>query len=176
MEDRIRNIFITGRPGVGKTTAIMRTVEQLGREARGFYTEEMREGRRRVGFRISDLQANSAVMAHVDFSREISVGKYGVDVEAVDRIGVAALQEAISRGVLAVVDEVGKMELASDDFVRILEEALDAGIPVIGTVHNKQEKHARRLKERLDTDVWRITMDNRDEIPARLARAVSALP
>ncbi len=175
MSEQDRNLFITGRPGVGKTTAIMRTVDEIQFEASGFYTEELREGRKRVGFRIADLAGNSAVMAHVDFSQDFSVGKYGVDVEAVNRVGVAALERAISQGVLAVIDEVGKMELASEDFVEILERLLDADIPVIGTVHQKQEKHARRLKDRPDTEVWNITKQNRDEIPGRLAEAVSRL-
>lgn len=175
MRDRPRNIFITGRPGVGKTTAIVRTLERLSCPARGFYTGEMRQDGRRVGFRITNLRGQSQVMAHVDFPKRVRVGKYGVEVESVDRIGVAALREAIREGVLAVIDEVGKMELASERFVAVLEEVLDADVPVLGTVHRKQEERARSLRERPDTEVREITKANRDEMPARLAEAVARM-
>lgn len=46
------NILLTGRPGIGKTTVIMRLAEHLEeREVVGFYTEEIRDRGRRQGFR-----------------------------------------------------------------------------------------------------------------------------
>ncbi|MEF8788422.1 MAG: nucleoside-triphosphatase, partial [Planctomycetota bacterium] len=145
------NIFITGRPGIGKTTAVMTAIERLALPMHGFYTREMREDGSRVGFEIRDLQGGSATMAHVDFDGPPTVSKYGVDPEAVDRVGVAALRRALDEGTIAVLDEVGKMELASDAFVEILDELLDADIPVLGTVHAKQETHADRIRARDDS-------------------------
>ena len=40
-------ILLTGRPGVGKTTAGQKIVASLGNRAGGFYTREVRSGRRR---------------------------------------------------------------------------------------------------------------------------------
>ena len=44
-------ILLTGPPGVGKTTLIKYLCEQLG-NCSGFYTEEIREGGKRIGFNI----------------------------------------------------------------------------------------------------------------------------
>jgi len=167
-----KNIFITGRPGVGKTTAIMKTLNLLECDACGFYTREIRQQRTRVGFEISDLAGHTAVMAHVDFPKTVSVGKYGVDTGAVDRIGVGALQTALKRRCLAVVDEVGRMELSSERFVKVLMRVLDADIPVLGTIHAKEDAVTRSIRQRGDTDIWQVTLEDRDELPARLAKAL----
>jgi len=170
-----KNIFITGRPGIGKTTAIMKAIERLDLPMHGFYTREMREGGSRVGFEIRDLEGNSATMAHVDIDGPPSVSKYGVDPGAVDRVGVAALRRALDEGTVAVLDEVGKMELASDAFVEVLGELLDAEVPVLGTVHAKQETCADRIRDRDDAEVITLTKDNRDEVPGQVARRLQDL-
>jgi len=165
----IRKIFLTGRPGAGKTTAILNALGMLQCEKHGFYTREIREAGRRVGFEIRDLQGNSAVMAHVDLPGDVGVGKYGVDVEAVDRIGVSALLKALEQGRLAVVDEVGKMELASPRFRRTILDVIRSQIPILGTMHGRRDQYTELIREREDTGVWNVTRKNRDEIPARLA-------
>ncbi len=39
-----KNLLITGRPGVGKTTLVMKAIEVSGLNARGFYIKEIRIG------------------------------------------------------------------------------------------------------------------------------------
>ena len=46
-------LLLTGVPGVGKTTIVSKVAAGLsGRRNRGFVTDEIREGERRVGFEI----------------------------------------------------------------------------------------------------------------------------
>jgi nucleoside-triphosphatase len=72
-------------PGIGKTTVIRRVADELGADGvRGFYTEEIREGGERVGFRLVGFEGTVHVIAHVDFLKRQRVGKYGVDVRALD--------------------------------------------------------------------------------------------
>ena len=47
-----KTLFLTGWPGVGKTTVIKAVVQTLGEGADGFYTEEIRERGKRQGFRL----------------------------------------------------------------------------------------------------------------------------
>ncbi|MFQ6001621.1 MAG: nucleoside-triphosphatase, partial [Anaerolineae bacterium] len=72
-------ILLAGRPGVGKTTVIKQVVEMLGGEAGGFYTEEIRQGGRRLGFKIITLEGEEGVLAHVDIKGAPRVSKYGVN-------------------------------------------------------------------------------------------------
>jgi nucleoside-triphosphatase len=60
MMDYRKNILLTGHPGVGKTTLIHKVLSLMSGEGReesasGFYTEEIREGGSRKGFRIKTL-------------------------------------------------------------------------------------------------------------------------
>jgi hypothetical protein len=66
--------------------------------------------------RIVTVASMGHYMAHIDFNKRFRVGKYGVDVENLERVGVSALRQAAEQCDLVIVDEIGKMELFSADF------------------------------------------------------------
>ena len=122
--------FSTGPPRSGKTTIIQKVAAAFPGRAAGFYTREVRQQGMRVGFEIVTLDGQSAVLSHVDFPGPYRVGKYGVNLENLHRVGLPALEAG--PGVdLVVVDEVGKMECLSPRFIEAMERlwALD-GAPV----------------------------------------------
>jgi nucleoside-triphosphatase len=96
------------------------------------------------------------------------VGKYGVDVEALDRVGVPAIRRAVEMGRLVVVDEMGKMELAAAAFRTAVDEALASAAPVLGTVMAASHPWADRVKAAPGVTLIEITVANRDGLPARL--------
>jgi len=90
-----RVYLLTGRPGTGKTRLIKEAIAGVGNKAGGFYTEEIRSsGGVRLGFRLVTLDGQSAILAHVNIQSRYRVGKYGVDIESLDRVGIPALQRA----------------------------------------------------------------------------------
>jgi nucleoside-triphosphatase len=93
-----QKILLTGHPGCGKTTLIKRVVKQLGLAAGGFYTEEIRRRGQRVGFKIVTLDGEEAVLAHVDFNTKQRVGRYGLDLHALESIGTEAICVAMQHG------------------------------------------------------------------------------
>jgi nucleoside-triphosphatase len=111
--DSPANILVTGRPGIGKTTLIRSVLHALDLEAGGFYTSEILDDGRRVGFSIDGLHGESGVLAHVDHESPFRVGKYGVNAEDLERVGVAAIDAALERSRLIVMDEIGRMERRS---------------------------------------------------------------
>jgi nucleoside-triphosphatase len=114
-----KKVLLTGRPGCGKTTLIKRIVNNLASQAGGFYTEEIRERGARVGFKLITLDGRQAVFAHVDFPAAAGpqrVGKYGLDLAALETVGVEALRAAVRARQLVVVDEIGPMEIRSEIF------------------------------------------------------------
>lgn len=166
-----RTLLLTGRPGVGKTTVIKATAEALGNRAGGFYTEEIRgaDGRRR-GFRLVTLQGEETVMAHVKLrgAGHPRVSRYGVDVQAIDQVGVAALQEAIKRGRIAIVDEIGKMELFCEAFKEAVLRAVSGPTAVVATAMSGSHPWVDALKAEPNVTCWEVTMGNRDELPKRI--------
>lgn len=161
--------LLTGRPGVGKTTIIRRAVEGLGRRAGGFYTAEMRAGGRREGFRLVTLDGQVAVLAHINIASPYRVSKYGVDVAALEEVGVAALRRALAQNALMVVDEIGKMELFSAAFRQAVGEALASGHPLVGTIMLAPHPWADQVKRHPRVEVVAVTEGNREQVMARLA-------
>jgi nucleoside-triphosphatase len=160
--------LLTGRPGVGKTTCLRRVLEGLRRPAGGFVTEEVRVGGARVGFALVTLEGRRATLAHVERRGPSRVGKYGVDVEALDRVGVPAIRRAIEAGGWVVVDEIGKMELASAAFRTAIEEALASRSPVLGVVMAAAHPWADGVKAAPGVTLVEVTAANRECLPARL--------
>lgn len=166
-----RTLLLTGRPGVGKTTVIKKVAQRLGEHAGGFYTAEIRnpEGRR-VGFRLITLSGAEAVMAHVELRGHgrPQVSRYGVDVDAIDRVGVAALRDAMSAGKTVIVDQLGKMELFSDAFKEVVWDAVERDTPVLGTVMRGSQPWVDSLRGEDKVVVWEVTKTNRDTLPDRI--------
>ncbi|RLN19664.1 cancer-related nucleoside-triphosphatase isoform X2 [Panicum miliaceum] len=72
-----RCLLVTGPPGVGKTTLVMRVFETLRAShpnltIRGFYTREVRESGERVGFEVVTLDGRSGPLASSKVSRLIA--------------------------------------------------------------------------------------------------------
>jgi nucleoside-triphosphatase len=172
------NLLVTGPPHSGKTTAVERTVDRLaerGYEAGGLVAPEMREGGDRVGFALRDvLTGEQRVMAHVDRESGPTVGKYRVDVGAVDDLAGGALRRAASDADYVVVDEVAPMELYSDAFVAGVELALDDDQPLLAAVAEGGEMgFVGTVKAREDAELFEVTEETRDELPAELAGRVA---
>ena len=163
-----RAILLTGRPGVGKTTVIRELLDRLPGHAGGFYTEEIREGRGRVGFRIVTLDQQRAILAHVRIRGHPRVGKYGLDLTALERVGVKALRQAVADADYAVVDEIGKMELLSTEFRAAVHEALDSSKPVIATIMSGPHPAADAIRAHPLATLIEVTRDNRDHLMPRI--------
>ncbi|MBO9370478.1 MAG: NTPase [Chloroflexi bacterium] len=174
-------LLLTGRPGIGKTTIVKAVVETLGPRAGGFYTEEIRGPGGRKGFRLITLDGEEALMAHVEFRgpRYPRVGRYGVNVEAIARVGVRALQQAMREGRIVIVDEIGKMELFCGPFKETVLQAISGPYTILATVMAHPHPWANALKALPNVTLWEVTVENRDEMPERVRQwlwAHQALP
>jgi len=163
------NLLVTGKPGVGKTTLVERVLDQLRGSLRlaGFTTTELRRpGEQRLGFRILTVEGKQAELARVGLQSRVRVGRYGVNVEAFERL---ALPELARRDVdLIVIDEIGKMECASGRFRRAAEDALDAQVNTLATLGTGHLPFFQAVRERPDVELLTLTERNRDALVAEL--------
>lgn len=166
-----KNVLITGPPGVGKTTVLIRVARSM-EGADGFYTEEMREEGDRVGFRIVSLKGETGVLSHRNMEGEHRVGKYTVDLDSLEEIGVRSIRRALEGGGPVIIDEIGKMELLSPSFKEWVERALDSPYPVLGTIKAGRDTFCDAIKERGDVTLLEMTRENRDSMYARLLELI----
>jgi len=166
MSAATQHLLLTGVPGVGKTTVIRRVAEGLGSlKPGGFYTEEIRVSGVRKGFQLHSFDQREWLIADIDHPKHYRVGKYGVDVSAIDAAAEALL---IPGAKLYLVDEIGKMESLSASFVEAIRRLLDDNNRMVATIGKKGDGFIDEVKQRSDVILWEITTDNRNEMPQQV--------
>lgn len=161
--EKMTNILITGYPRTGKTTLIMKFLEQTSKKCSGFYTEEIRNNQGiRVGFKVVAISLEEeGILAHVEVRSSYRVGKYFVDITDFEKI---ALPEMKRESDLVIIDEIGKMELFSEPFKNQLLKCLEQG-NVLATITMKGGgKFVWDIKNREDVELVEITTNNRNLI------------
>ncbi len=161
-----RTLILMGRPGIGKTTVVKAVVARLGDRAGGFYTEEILGPGGRQGFRLATLDGLTIVIAHVDFARasRSQVGRYGVDVSAIDRVGAGAIRAAVEHKPIVIIDEIGKMELFSSPFQSAVLKAVGSSKIVLATAMLDDQPWLAALKSLPNVTVWEVTKPNRTRL------------
>ena len=160
-------LFLTGRPGVGKTTAIHRIAVSLaGWRLAGFYTEEICESGQRQGFRAVTFDGFEKVMAYRNIHSPYRVGKYRVDLSVIDQLAEFTL--GLTPQVdCYLVDEIGKMECCSQRFIAAVRRLLTSHCLVVATIALRGGGFIAEVKQRTDVEQWEVTLKNREELPER---------
>lgn len=158
--------FITGRPGIGKTSVLLKAVEGLraeGFKVGGMISREVRLSGSRIGFEILDIASGrKGWLAHVRQPVGPKIGKYRVNLDDLNSVGVRAILDALENADVIAVDEIGPMELYSKEFVDAVERALESAKPLIGTVHFRvRHPLVNHLKNREDSEILEVTLQNR---------------
>ena len=165
----MKNILICGPPGVGKTTLIKKILENLNLKSGGFHTEEIKENKNRVGFKIISLDNQEGVLAHISIKGAKRVGRYGVNIYDLENIGVKSLCRAFKNDDLIIIDEIGKMEIFSDKFKEKVLDCLNSEKFVLATIGIGRDKFISQIKERDDVIIFNMNRENRDELMDRIS-------
>jgi len=173
----IPKIGITGLPGVGKTETLIKVVKDLeesGYKVGGMVTQTIVEKGERVGFYIMDWKTKKKrIFAHVNIDSPDRVGKYGVDLKALEEIGIPAIERAImdEDTDVIIIDEVGKMEMLSEKFCKVVMDALDSDKPILLTLHKKSRSPLLQdIRRRDDIRILEVTPVNRNLLPYKIEK------
>lgn len=164
----IKNILLTGKPGVGKTTVVYKLYHHLSRyQIAGFYTREIRNAGQREGFLITTFDGLEETLAHIKFGSSCKVGKYGVNLSSLSKI-IAHLQAEIQKPDLWLIDEIGKMESLSVEFRNFINNCLQDPPPVVATISISAGGWIESIRQRKDIKLVEVNEKNRTEIPLML--------
>jgi nucleoside-triphosphatase len=176
MPSKSAKILLTGLPGCGKTTAIMKIVESLNCEkVAGFYTQEIRQDNSRKGFSWKRLDVAAGTLAHVDIGGRFKVGKYGVDVAGFEKAVVPILDVEQTEAELFIIDEIGKMECFSKEFVAAVRRLFASEKSVLASVAKKGAGLISEVKNYPGAKLFNLTRESSDETIAEILRSLSFL-
>ncbi|MHA1902874.1 MAG: NTPase [Candidatus Thorarchaeota archaeon] len=162
------NILLTGRPGIGKSTVIRRIIEMLGPDrVGGFWSSEIREDNRRVGFSLETVAGERGTLAHIDSERGPKVGKYVVNVSEIERVAIPAMVAARTSGKIIAIDEIAKMELYSSKFISEVNKCLDTN-RVLATIQQRSNPSLNEIRKRSDITLHTVSIENRELLPEQL--------
>jgi nucleoside-triphosphatase len=167
-------LLLTGPPGIGKTTVIQKVLSGMQVSAGGFYTQEMKEKGRRIGFSLRTLDGKKGVLARIDYQTGFHVGRYGVDITLFEAIAIPALERALEQKELIVIDEIGTMELFSQRFQEMVLRILDqAERDLLGVIHQGSGTFEAAIKKKNDVEIITVNKTNRDQLPALIIRCLT---
>jgi len=164
-------IFLTGSPGSGKSTVLMKVIDILkSKELKvgGFITPEIRVRGKRIGFKVVDIHSNAeGILASVDQKYGPQVGKYRVDLEDFERVALKALDFAMKECNIIAIDEIGKMEFFSKKFKEKIEEVLKTEKPVLCVLHRNLVYAYKKYG-----NIFYVTPDNREKLPEEIVNLI----
>jgi nucleoside-triphosphatase len=165
----MRNIFLTGAVGVGKSTVLKKALALLPElVCGGFRTvsaspvdgrrevliEPMWEGAQRDAARLVGLRLEDGFVAYP---------------EAFDTMGTAILAETPRDAKLLLMDELGIMEADAMRFKRAILAALDGPLPVLGVIKPKRSDFLDAVRAHPRSVVLPVTPENREKLPDHVA-------
>ena len=178
-------MFLTGQPGVGKTTLILKAIDALKTSPPtkppaigGFITTERRDGRgERCGFDVvtvgtdppaTGTLATKATAGSRPGKGVPAVGNYIVDVPDFERVALDVLKNTAVRPSITVIDEVGKMELHCSDFLPSVHAVMaDETTTVLGTIpmprYGRTVPAVEAVRHDPSVAVVHLKKDNRDD-------------
>lgn len=162
----MHKILLSGKPKTGKTSLVKKVMSGLKKNTYGgFYTAEIKEKDKRIGFKVISINGEEGILAHVNHNSNCHVSKYHVNLPEFERVALAAIENAEKAKDLIVIDEIGKMELFSFKFANKIEEIFNRGNKkILATIPISKIPLINKLKNLPDTEVIEITEENRDRL------------
>lgn len=166
-------IGISGPLGMQKSETIKSIIEMLDEEdisVGGMLTEPIMEDNRQVGFQVMDWQTKEkAVFAHLDLDSPVEVKGYGVDLDSLDEVGVKAIKNAANNQDVVLIDEIGNMQVESEEFFETVKKILEIERPLIITFEKKSRNTLLQdLRGRDDVRMLELTDVNKDLLPYKV--------
>ena len=171
------NCLISGKVGCGKSTALSKIVDMLGvKRCAGLLAGEILENGERVGFSSLGLHSRrQIVLAHHEIDKTYAIEDFGVDLRAFEDLCRAEFAGAMADENIPfiLIDEIGRMQLLSKQFERLILQIAESGKILIATIcYDDDLDFVRQFKEREDMKLFILNEEDRDHIPLQIVEAV----
>jgi nucleoside-triphosphatase len=98
-----------------------------------------------------------------------------LDVKAFERIALPSLDAG--EGSVLLIDEIGKMECCSEEFMERVARAFESETPILATIPLRGGgAFIEGIRRRQDVETVLVAPENRDELPEQLAAKINPGP
>jgi len=159
-------IILTGAPGIGKSTAVLRTARALrdrGLKVGGIVSREQRTNNIRIGFEFIDLMTNDRSVLASIAGNGPKVGKYFINLAGCS-FAAERLIVAVKNSDVIICDEIGPMELKSREFTDSVKMLLDVDKKVIVVLHQKIQHPLTEQFKKKSSLIIDLNLENRENV------------
>lgn len=164
-----KNIFITGKRRVGKSTIIDKVMKGMKSvKFGGFRTKPLfNDGGEVAAFTINsvsekenDCEADNSRI----FARKLQSGKWIVESDSFDNFGAYLLEKSLKDDTdIIIMDELGFFEAKAFDFQKAVMKCLSSSKIVLGVIKPVPVPFLNEIRKREDVSLTEITAENRNE-------------
>ncbi len=155
-----KKLFITGTPGVGKTSLLKEVTLPYLKHIGGFFTHTIIENNKRAGFLLKTCAGEEGVLAKKGMESKHKLNKYGIDISIIDNLGVTSLESAIKTNNLIVIDEIGSMEIISPKFCETVVKCINSDKHILATIRYNAQPFTDDIKRMDNCEILVLTRDN----------------
>lgn len=161
----VTNIFITGEKGIGKSSLINEVIQSLNLSPVGFRTLPYFIEGKKKGFYIAGLVEIDEEENNKPISVQTGPCSCIPITYTFDTLGTQILSKSLNhQNKIILMDELGILEISSEDFVSKVEACLNSNKLVIGVLKKVNALFIKNIINRRDTIVLELTTDNRTVI------------
>lgn len=164
----MKNIFLTGKRRVGKTTIIKQIILQLKLSPGGFMV--IRDGSQGNWTAFYLQCAEDAIYGEErpsllrPFARRDSDEDWKIDPMVFNQEGVYLLENEPWKRDIIIMDELGRFEREAIPFQKRVEEILSSNVPVLGVLKDESHSFLNQIRERRDVELVYVEEMNREEV------------
>jgi len=161
----MKNIFITGEKGIGKSTILEKIIKNVDCSIGGFIQEKIFT-EKTTRFNVISLYnlKDSYIIGIYDKEKEV----LNSDINVFNAISEDILLKSLGDRELIILDELGFMEENAELFKDTIIKILNSDTPVLGVLKECDTNFIRKIKMREDVQVIRIDENNRNSMEDKI--------
>ncbi len=170
-------IGLTGLSQKRKTSVLLRVIEMLEEEEKiigGIVSESVSEGGEVQSIDLIDWTTkDKRLLVHKTekIGEEIKIDgvEYFLDMNTLELFAKRAIKTALNNADIVVIDEVGQVAAMSEEFGKVVKDALDMEKDILITLHKKsRELLLQEIRRRDDVRLLEVTRINIGLLPYKI--------